>query len=109
MKHLILGLLVSVSVFLVSPVMAAGDATAGKQKSESCVLCHGEAGKGGTPGFPVLAGQHADYLVQALEKYKSGDRQNPMMAGVAAGLSEQDMLDLGAYFSSQTGLKVLKR
>lgn len=109
MKHIAFGMILAGSLLVSLPAVAGGDAAAGQQKSEACFLCHGEAGKGGTPGFPVLAGQHADYIVQALKKYKSGERNNPMMAGVAAGLSEQDMADLAAYFSSQQGLQALKR
>jgi len=48
-----------------------------------------------------LAGQHPDYLVHALQAYKSGDRQNALMNGQAAGLSTEDMRDLAAYYSAQ--------
>ncbi|MGD8379255.1 MAG: c-type cytochrome [Gammaproteobacteria bacterium] len=81
---------------------AQGDASAGKQKAAACAACHGADGNSATPQFPKLAGQHADYLVKQLKDFKSGARQNPIMAGQVAGLSEQDMQDLAAYFSSQT-------
>ena len=58
---------------------------------------------------PILAGQYADYIVRALKDYKSGDRQNAIMNGIAAGLSEKDMEDLAAYFSSQSGLTTLPK
>lgn len=109
MKRFVSVLVVASCSFLSGQAVAAGDVEAGKQKSEACVACHGEAGKGGMPGFPVLAGQHADYLVQALKKYQSGERPNLMMAGMVAGLSEQDMLDLAAFFASQSGLQALQR
>lgn len=78
-----------------------GDVEAGREKSSSCVACHGEVGVSSNPEWPNLAGQHPDYLVHALQAYKSGDRQNALMNGQAAGLSTQDMRDLAAYYSSQ--------
>ncbi|NIM29269.1 MAG: c-type cytochrome [Gammaproteobacteria bacterium] len=88
---------------LVQPTaQAAGDAQAGKAKSASCAACHGPEGKRPTtPAFPILAGQYADYLVRALEDYKTGKRKNPIMAGLAAGLSAQDREDLAAFYASQ--------
>ncbi len=83
---------------------AAGNAEAGKTKAATCQACHGPDGNGtGIDQYPLLAGQHADYLVKALEDYKSGSRANPIMAGFAATLSRQDMEDLAAYFASQNG------
>jgi cytochrome c553 len=103
-KHALLALAV---VSLAAPAFAAkGDPAAGKAKAEVCKACHGEAGISPTPDFPKLAGQHADYLATALRHYKLGKRKNPIMAGQAANLSEKDMLDLAAYFSTQTGLVV---
>lgn len=78
-----------------------GDAEKGKAKAAVCAACHGPAGNSSNPQWPKLAGQHAAYLVEQLQAYKSGDRANPIMAGQAAGLSEQDMRDLGAYFAAQ--------
>jgi cytochrome c553 len=83
-------------------VQAAGDIDAGKAKSAPCAACHGADGNTPTtPAFPILAGQYADYLAQALEDYKTGKRNNPIMAGFAATLSEQDREDLAAFFASQ--------
>ncbi len=84
---------------------AGGDAAAGKAKSAPCAACHGADGNSAIPINPTLAGQHADYLVRALQEYKSGVRQNPIMAGMAAPLSEQDMEDIAAYFAAQDGLR----
>jgi len=84
---------------------AGGDVAAGKAKSAACAACHGADGNSQIPVNPTLAGQHADYLARALEEYKSGARQNPIMAGMAASLSEQDMQDLAAYFAAQDGLR----
>ena len=88
---------------LVQPnVQAGGDAEAGKAKSAPCAACHGPEGNTPTtPAFPILAGQYADYLVRALEDYKTGKRKNAIMAGLAAPLSAQDREDLAAYFASQ--------
>lgn len=97
-------------VLLSLPVglQAAGDPARGKQKAAVCAACHGADGNSTIPGNPVLAGQYADYLVYALQGYKSGERKNPIMAGFATGLSDQDMEDLAAWFSSQKGLFVSK-
>lgn len=78
---------------------------AGKEKAKPCAACHGADGNSPTPDFPRLAGQHADYLVKALNDYKSGARKNPIMAPQAANLTPRDMDDLAAYFAHQTGLK----
>lgn len=85
---------------------AEGNAAAGKEKSAVCAACHGADGNSATPDFPKLAGQNADYMVKALSDYKSGARKNPIMGGQVTNLSKQDMADLAAYFSSQTGLTV---
>lgn len=82
---------------------AAGDATAGKAKSASCGGCHGMDGNSMNPIWPKLAGQHPGYIAKQLAEFKSGARANATMAGMAAPLSEQDMADLAAYYSSQKG------
>lgn len=85
---------------------AAGDVAAGKAKSVLCVACHGADGNSANPEWPKLAGQHPEYIAKQLKEFKSGTRQNALMAGIVAGLSEQDMVNLAAYFSSQK-LKVV--
>lgn len=80
---------------------AAGDAAAGKSKANVCVACHGADGNSTNPEWPKLAGQLSAYIVTQLQNFKQGVRQNPLMAPIAQGLSEQDMLDLAAYFASQ--------
>lgn len=83
---------------------AAGDVEAGKQKAAVCQACHGPDGNGiGDGQYPLIAGQYADYLVFALKSYKIGTRQNAIMSGFVAPLSDQDMEDLAAYFASQPG------
>jgi cytochrome c553 len=80
-----------------------GNAENGKAKAaQVCAACHGADGaKPLAPENPILAGQHYDYLVQALSDYKSGKRANAVMKGFAATLSKQEIEDLAAWFSSQ--------
>ena len=82
-------------------VGAAGNAAAGKNKSAVCAGCHGVDGNSAAPNFPKLAGQDAQYTAKQLSDFKSGARKDPVMAGMAAGLSKKDMEDLGAYYVSQ--------
>ena len=81
--------------------LAAGDAAAGKAKSATCAACHNADGNSTIAQYPKLAGQSADYLLKQLQDYKSGTRANPIMLGMVAPLSPQDMEDLAAYFASQ--------
>lgn len=76
-----------------------GDATAGKGKAAICAGCHGVDGNSTNPQWPKLAGQNEKYLVNQLMLFKSNTRKNAIMNAQAAGLSEQDMRDLAAYFS----------
>jgi cytochrome c553 len=83
----------------------AGNAAAGKELvKKSCMQCHGADGNSTSPDFPKLAGQQADYIVKSLQGYKSGTRKNPIMAPMGTNLSQRDMEDVAAYFSSQPGL-----
>jgi len=85
----------------ISAAQAAGDPAAGKTKSATCVACHGADGNSVNPLWPKLAGQHAEYITKQLMDFKAGDRKNSTMSPMAAPLSEQDVADLAAYFSSQ--------
>ena len=99
-------ILTAALLLAITPLATAtsGSVEAGKDKAQMCQSCHGADGNGiGQGDYPLLAGQHADYLFKALTDYKSGRRNNAIMAGFAATLSEQDMHDLAAYFSGQTG------
>jgi cytochrome c553 len=86
----------------------AANPEAGKEKSRTCAACHGADGNSATPDFPRIAGQHSDYLIKAMNDYKSGKRKNPIMAPQAAPLSQRDIEDLAAYFSHQQGLVTRK-
>ena len=90
-----------------SPVLA-GNPQRGLEKSQVCQSCHGRNGDEALQDdYPILAGQHADYLEHALRSYRDGSRQNAIMAGFAANLSDQDIADLAAWYASQDGLKDL--
>lgn len=89
------------AMLLLSVQALAGDAENGKAISGTCTACHGGDGNSVNPIWPSLAGQHADYLVRQLQLFKSGERENALMAPMAANLSEQDMADLAAYYASQ--------
>ncbi len=85
------------------PLHAAGDAAAGKAKSALCAACHGPAGIAVADMYPNLAGQNQTYLISALNQYRSGARTNPIMKPMAASLSDADVENLAAYFSSLPG------
>ena len=92
-----------------APAVAAaavkpGDATAGQAKAAVCGACHGMDGNSADAQYPKLAGQSEQYIVRQLASFKAAKRQNPIMMGMAAPLSEQDMHDLGAHFASKTAL-----
>ena len=91
------------SVLAIPAFAASGNVEAGKGKAEACKACHGEAGgKPIAPEYPILAGQHEDYIVTALTQYKAGKRKNPIMGAQAQALKPEDIRDLAAYFSSQS-------
>lgn len=96
---LILGLFGSAAMASDGPL--AGDAAKGKTKAAACGACHGADGNSANGEWPKLAGQHASYIAAQLHDYKDGTRKNPIMAGQAAMLSDQDILDVAAYFAEQ--------
>ena len=77
-----------------------GNAAAGKKKAGTCAACHGDGNKTLNDTYPKLAGQYPEYLSKAMHEYKSGKRKNAIMGGMAKPLSDQDIADLSAYFSS---------
>jgi cytochrome c553 len=83
----------------------AQDAAAGQKKAQLCIGCHGIAGyQASFPEIhkvPMIAGQNSDYIVSALTAYRKGERMHPTMRGIAAALTDQDMADLGAFYSAQ--------
>ena len=101
MKRILTAAVFGMAVSMTSAAIAAGDVTAGKQKAAACAACHSTDGNSLSDAFPKLAGQHEGYIVKQLMDFKSGDRQNALMAPMAANLSDQDMADLGAFYASQ--------
>jgi len=93
---------IGLSLLLSLPVLAMGDADAGQGKAAVCAACHGVDGNSIVPNWPKIAGQHESYLQRQITLIKSGDRPVPEMAGIVINLSDQDIADLAAYFSSQT-------
>ena len=81
-----------------------GDAKAGESKSAACGACHGIDGNPTDKQYPKLAGQNEAYIARQITLFKSQKRQNPIMMGFAATLSEQDMHDIGAYFATKQSL-----
>ncbi|HET6565002.1 MAG TPA: cytochrome c [Xanthomonadales bacterium] len=91
------------ALLLVSSTLAAaeGDAEAGAIKAYTCTGCHGIPGYNNvypTYKVPKLGGQNYEYLVSALHAYRDGQRKHATMQLQAASLSEQDILDISAYF-----------
>lgn len=80
---------------------AKGDPAKGQALAGACAACHGVDGNSVVPVNPNLAGQHGDYIAKQLAEFKAGTRANPIMAGMAAGLTPEAMADLGAHFSRQ--------
>ncbi|NOS97811.1 MAG: cytochrome c4 [Methylotenera sp.] len=103
-RHLVL--LASSVVSLASMPVIAAEAAAEKQTaaqivSTVCAACHGTDGNSAITANPKLAAQHPEYLVKQLTEFKSGKRANAVMSGMAAGLSDDDMKNLAAYFTAQ--------
>ena len=95
-----LALVFAGSLLMNSPISAAGSAEAGKKKASGCVSCHGRNGKSTNPNVPHLAGQQKNYLIKALKLYRDKKREDAMMNTLTASLSDADIEDLAAYYSS---------
>jgi cytochrome c553 len=108
MKKLIIALALGAISLTAAAAAGAADLKRGEEltKKYNCASCHGaDFNKPIDPSYPKLAGQHADYIAHALNAYKRGGdqangRSNPIMAGFAKPLSNQDMIDIGAYLQS---------
>lgn len=98
----LLGSLCLAAAFAQGPVDLVGDAAAGSEiASTVCFACHGPDGNSVMEAYPRLAGQGSSYLLDQLDMLRTGQRPSPIMNPVAGALSEQDVADLVAYFSSQ--------
>ena len=94
----------------VPPPAAKPDLERGKQIATTvCAACHGPVGISTAPTNPNLAGQHGDYIAGQLALFKSGARPSPIMQGMAAGLSPEDMRSVGAYFETQKPVETSAR
>ncbi|MHB8623728.1 MAG: c-type cytochrome [Sulfuricaulis sp.] len=102
---LLLALLMSLGQATSAMAQAGGDPAAGKSKSSMCAGCHDTPGwRSIYPNYrePMLGGQHAEYITAALKAYQSGTREHATMHAIAASLTDQDIADLAAYYSSHT-------
>ncbi|MBA6231146.1 MULTISPECIES: c-type cytochrome [unclassified Colwellia] len=109
MKRILLSLVLLGTGVLNISHAAQGNIEAGKAKSAMCAACHGVDGNSMVPMYPSLAGQSASYLAKQLAEFKEGmtsggkkGRANAIMGGMSMALSNEDMLDLGAYYGAQT-------
>jgi len=93
-------ILVFFTSFYAGNVYAEGSIKAGADKAKACQVCHGKGGHSTKPTYPILAGQHAQYIQKQLRAFKEGARKDPIMNGMAAPLSEQDIEDVAAFFQS---------
>ncbi len=124
MKSLALSTLSAATLVLMSAPLClmAGDAFAatpapafkadpvkGLQLSASCGACHTQDGSRGIPANPILAAQHPEYITKQLIEFKSGKRKNAIMSGLAAGLSEEDMKHIAAFYASKPAVPGVAR
>lgn len=79
----------------------AGDAKKGAVAAAACQSCHTADGSRGAATFPILQGQHPEYLVKQLKEFKEGKRKNAIMNGMAAALSDEQMLDIAAFYAGK--------
>jgi cytochrome c553 len=82
----------------------AAQVAAGKEKSTTCVQCHGQDGVAAAPQWPNLGGQHESYLIQALTEYKDGQRNDMLMGPLASMLDAEAIEDIAAFFAAQPHL-----
>ena len=103
MKQCLTTVLLCTAVSFISFNVFAGDPVAGKAKVALCVSCHGPAGNSVNPAWPKLAGQHARYTAKQIHDFKAGvTRSDVLMAPMIAGLSDQDIEDIAAYYATQS-------
>ena len=102
-NHRIAGLACTLAACFAAPsVMAAGDKSLGQQRAAVCSGCHGSTGVSAMAGVPSLAGQQDNFLEWQLVFFRSGRRNNPVMTPLSQTLSDDDVKNIGAYFSSLT-------
>lgn len=100
MKKQILALVAASAMAVSANAIAGGDAAAGKAKAAVCAACHGNDGVGKMPTYPNLKGQKEVYLTKQMKAFRDGTRKDPTMNAMAKPLSDTDVANLSAYFSS---------
>ena len=100
----------TIGLLLLAPAIAfsAGNAANGQNKSAVCHACHGATGVAVQSIYPSLGGQHQNYLSKSIRAFRSGERQNAIMAPMVANLSDVDIEDIAAWYASQQGLTEIK-
>ena len=103
------------AALIVGPALAAGPASApaafkpdagkGQATAAVCMACHTADGSRGAPANPILQGQHPEYIVKQLTEFKAGQRKNPVMSGMVAPLSEEDMKNVAAFYGGKPAAK----
>lgn len=88
------------ATMMAGSALAAGDAAAGKTKAAMCVACHGANGVSTNELWPSLAAQGNAYLVKQLKAFRDGTRKDPLMEPMAKPLSDKDIEDISAYYST---------
>jgi len=102
MKKNLLALSLALAFTSTSGILhAEGNISSGKEKAAACISCHGDNGNSLVSSFPKLAQQHSSYLIKQLQAFKNGTRKNPMMSSIAMGLTDEDMVDIAAYYAEQ--------
>jgi cytochrome c553 len=105
MKKILSVLVLASIAHIAGAADVVGNPKAAENKIAQCIGCHGIAGyKASFPevySVPMIGGQSAKYIENALKEYKKGERKHPTMRGIATSLSEQDMADLAAYYSQK--------
>jgi len=104
MKKIQFTLVLTLFTLIPAVAFSAGNPTAGQTKSVVCQACHGPTGKSIQPIYPNLGGQQQDYLVRSLKGFRDGSRQNAIMNGFAAALTDADIEDISSWYASQQGL-----
>ena len=95
-----LTLLLGFSLLGTGHALAESSIKDGTIKARACQVCHGKGGHSTNPTYPILAGQHAAYIQKQLRAFRAGTRKDPIMNGMAAPLSDQDIEDVAAFFQS---------
>lgn len=93
-------LLLAIAIFGINTAFAEGSITEGKGKAGACQVCHGPGGKSTKSTYPILSGQHAQYIEKQLRAFRDGTRKDPIMNKMAAPLTDQDIEDIAAFFHS---------